>query len=214
MAAWIRALGATRAKVVLWDARAIDRPVRVAARIAEKLGDRGALVRTGSRILWFEVADPKPTTRGEWLRLASGALARLEGGAPAERGDVLRAKLESSGRLEEPKPFPPSGVEDLTRIHARLFPDGVVLRVGHPSPPAFLGLEPAVRQAIWRDGMRWQRGIRSRSGWFVTVYAPEGSTEVLFAAPRPVKSAQAAEWYAKLAPYTWRLREGDASRDT
>jgi hypothetical protein len=79
-----------------------------------------------------------------------------------------------------------------------------VLRIGQPSPPRFLALEATVRQAIWRDALRSQRGMRSRSGWFVTVYAPHGATEVLFAAKRPVTSEDAAAWYAHLAPFGWR----------
>ncbi|MBX3188509.1 MAG: hypothetical protein KF819_15950 [Labilithrix sp.] len=213
LATWVRALGRTRTAVTIWEARAIDRPVRVAARIASELGDRGALVRLGRRVVWFEHVENANLgdARAAWLRAGHGALVALDGGAPPEPGDRLRAKLEASGRLAQPARAP---LDALAAAHARLFPDGVVLRVGAPSPAAFLGLAPTLRQAIWRDALRGQRGIRSRSGWFVTVYAPEGATELLFAAPRPIESEHAAAWYAKLAPFGWRLGEREGSQET
>lgn len=207
IAAWDRAVRATRGDVVLWEAQSSQYPKRVAARIAAKLGDRGALVRSANRLFWFERAPFTP--RDEWLRTAAGALESLDGGAPPAPGAVQVKALEARGRLGRPDEEP--ALDQASAAYTRLFPEGFVLHIGRPSPSRFLGLEPTVRQAIWRDALRSQRGMRSRSGWFVTAYAPHGTTEVLFATPRPVKSEEAAAWYAHLAPLGWRHAGGGLS---
>jgi hypothetical protein len=199
VAAWERARRYTRAEVTIWEAQTAQYPKRVAARITEKLGERGAVVRSANRLIWFERAPF--TTRDAWLEVACGALVRLEGGGPASPGAAQSKRLEEAGRLGRPGE---PGLADVEAAYKRLFPEGFVLHIGQTSPSRFLALEPTVRQAIWRDALRSQRGMRSRSGWFVTVYAPHGATEVLFAAPRPLKSEDAAAWYAHLAPFGWR----------
>ena len=199
LAAWERTLRATRVPVTVWEARAVQNASRVVTRITAKLAERGAVVRTNKGLLWFERAPFTP--REEWLRAGAGALVSLEGGAPAEPGAIQSARLEASGRLGRPT-APDLGV--LAASFTRRFPDGLVLHVGRSAPRSFLALAASVRQGIWRDALRSQRAMRSRSGWFVTVYAPHGATRVVFATPRPVTSDAAAGWYAELAPFGWR----------
>jgi hypothetical protein len=207
LAAWERTLRATRVSVTVWEARAVQGPARVVTRITSMLADRGAVVRTNKGILWFECAPFTP--RDEWLRAGAGALVFLEGGGPAAPGGVHGARLEASGRLGRPSA---PDLEALTRAFMRRFPDGLVLHVGRAAPRSFLALAASVRQGIWRDALRTQRAMRSRSGWFVTVFAPKGTTEVVFATPRPVTSEAAAGWYAELAPFNWRQAATAADR--
>lgn len=203
VAAWARTLRATRSEVMVWEARTAQYPARVVERIAAKLDERGAVVRTSNEVMWFESAPFTP--REEWLRAGSGALVRLEGGGTPAAGAAQCVRLEAAGRLGRPAEV---RLADLEASHAGLFPEGFVLHVGGSSPSRFRALPPNTRQAIWRDALRGQRGMRSRSGWFVTAYAPRGTTEVLFAAPRPITSAQATAWYRAIAPYGWRQSPG------
>jgi len=210
--AWVEALRASRSPVRVWQARSVLRPARVGVRIAEALGERGALVRSGARLLWYERGERAggegaggARDRAAWLRHASGALTELRGSDPAPGAEQVE-RLASEGRLVGPSEV---RLEELRAAHAGIFPEGIVLEVGGPAPPAFLVLTPAERQAIWRDAMRFQRQGRSRSGWFVTVVgvreAGGAGREVLFAARRPVTSEQARGWYAALAPCAWRV---------
>jgi hypothetical protein len=199
LATWVQALETMRGEVRVWEGHVAQRPAYVTSRIATALADRGAVVRTGNQLLWFERAPF--TDRASWLRLGGGALAALADRGCAT-GKVHRTKLEEDDRLGRP-----GGVEleALERDHARLFPGGFVLRVGCRPPPPFEALEPTVRQAIWRDGLRHQRRIRGRSAWFVTTFAPQGAAEVLFVTPRPITTEQAQAWHAKIAPFHWRM---------
>ena len=199
VATWVRALDGAKGEVRVWEARVAQRPAYVTARIGTALGERGAAVRANNQLLWFERAPF--TDRGVWLRLGGGAFVTLvdHGAATAE---AHRKNLETNERLARPDD---GALASLERAHARLFPKGFVLRVGRRPPPSFEALEPAARQAIWRDGLRHQRRIRGRSPWFVTTFAPRGPAEVLFVAPRPITSEEAQAWHTQIAPFGWRI---------
>ncbi len=183
--AWARALRAARGPVQVWQASATRSDV-VAARIAARLGSRGAVVRSGDHVAWFE--RPPFTARTEWLTTGGGAFASL---ARSEKMPHLtRVSKDAS---------------ELGAVHARLFPEGFVLRVGRAAPARYRALDPEVRQAIWRDAVRAHRGMRGRSGWFVTCFAPDGPTEAVFAAPRPVDPARSEAWWRELEPASFRL---------
>ena len=207
VATWVASLQKTRGDVHVWDAHVAQRPAYVAARIGEALGDRGAVVRAGNQLLWFERgAEPASerarfTERATWLRLGGGSLVTLVDRGAAT-GPAHRAALEKDERIGRPNPAP---VNSLEQVYASLFPGGFVLRVGRRPPPPFERLEPTIRQAIWRDGLRNQRRIRGRSAWFVTTFAPVGPAEILFVTPRPVTSEEAQAWHAQIAPYNWRI---------
>ncbi len=199
VATWVRALESARGEVRAWEARVAQRPSYVTARIASSLGERGAAVRAGNQILWFERAPF--ADRASWLRLGAGAFVTLRDAGLAT-GQAHRAKLEADARLGRPEH---TTLSSLTRAHEHLFPGGFVLRVGRRPPASFEALPPTSRQAIWRDGLRHQRRIRGRSAWFVTTFAPRGAAEVLFVAPRPITSEQAQAWHTEIAPFTWRI---------
>jgi hypothetical protein len=199
VATWVHALEQARGDVRVWEGRVAQRPAYVTERIAKVLGERGAAVRAGNRLMWFERAPF--TARDQWLRLGGGAFVALAD-AGAATGEGHRGALEARERLGRPA-LP--ALATLESEHARLFPEGFVLRVGRRPPPRFEALEGVARQAIWRDGLRHQRGIRGRSAWFVTTFAPRGAAEVLFVSPRPITSEQAQAWRAKIAPFGWRI---------
>lgn len=186
LGAWARALEAVRGPVQVWQAEVATRSDAVAARIAEKLGTRGAVVRSGSHVAWFE--RPPFSPRTAWLTLGGGALTSLS------RSEMMPGVTPVQRKVDE-----------LGAVHARLFPDGFVLRVGRAAPARFRALDPDIRQAIWRDAVRAHRGMRGRSGWFVTCFAPDGPTEAVFAAPRPVDAGKSHAWWAELEPASWRL---------
>ncbi len=188
VAAFADALRHAGAGVIVWEAVVATRPSAVVVRIAERLGTRGAIVRVGPRLLWFERGPASP--RGAWLAAASGLLRSLE-------------RVDVAGVLAAPEPT--MEVEALAREHARVFADGFVLRVGGPAPPPFLALAPRVRQAIWRDALRDRAGARGRSGWFVTCLARDGGPDTVFVAPRPVSADRASAWRRLLRTAEWRL---------
>lgn len=199
LATWVTALGARKDDVHVWHAKVTMRPHNVAARIAKALGDRGAVVQLGMRLVWFEAAPY--TSREAWLALGAGTMRRLElcAKGPAR---AQRATLSSQGALHAPVR---AELAELARAHAAIFPEGFVLHVGRRPPASFASLPPVDRQAIWRDAVRALRGSRGRSGWMVTAYAPRGAAEVLYVARRPVRSEQATEWAKILGPATWRF---------
>ncbi len=199
LATWVTALGAQHGEVEVWFSRVTMRPLNVAERIVEKLGDRGAVVVLGSRIVWFEHAPFTP--RDAWLALGAGTMRRLSRCAKGPARAQRRA-LEAEGLLRAPEP---AELGELARAHARIFPEGFVVEVGRRPPPAFAALSAVDRQAIWRDAVRALRGSRSRSGWMVTAYAPRGTAEVLYVAKRPVRSKEATEWASLLSRATWRF---------
>jgi hypothetical protein len=206
---WVHALARVRREVAVWEARVVTHPVEVTAHIEKHLGERGAIVRTGRRLLWFEVGDPF-TEKNEWLHLTGGALAHLAGERGAS-GAAQRERIEARGTLGTPETRGASRSErasSFARLEAefvRLFPQGFVVHVGRRPPAAFASLAPVERQAIWRDALRAQRGSRSRSGWFVTSYAPDGATEAFFATRRPVTAEEGARWHAIVAPHGYRI---------
>ncbi len=203
LAVFSRTLGAERGPVVVWQARAAARASRTAARIEKDLGPSGAVVRMGARILWYQRGDDARTIgRRAWLERTCGALSEIEGAAATD-GPAALVHLSRRGSLLAPAESP--DLEALGAAHARIFPEGFVLWVGRSAPPRYVALASPIRQAIWRDAVRAQRGNRGRSGWFVTAYAPEGATKVIFAAPRPVTSEQATAWYRLLWPHGWRV---------
>lgn len=199
VAQWMRALESTRAPVAVWLARVTQRGPHVALRLARELDDRGAMVQAGTRLLWFEREPARD--RVAWLSCAAGTIVRLEHLAPAPGRDQA-CSLEKAGLVR----LPESGeLDELARAHARFFPDGFVLHVGRRPPSSFLALPATQRQAIWRDAVRAQRGIRGRSGWFVTAYAPRGAAEILYVTRRPVKAGPAGEWHGLLRRHGFRV---------
>jgi hypothetical protein len=67
LAAWSRALRAVRGEVVVWEADARARAGVVAERIGSALDGRGAVVRIGRTLLWFErAADGGARRRAAW----------------------------------------------------------------------------------------------------------------------------------------------------
>lgn len=211
--AWARALDGARGDVRVWRARAAVKPSLVSARVAAELGERGAIVRAGARLLWFERIergergddgdDGDDEARARWLARAGGLLGDLEGARCRSRGTGRRAELAERGWLVLPEES--AARDDLEATFAATFPEGFTLPVGAPPPPRYLALAPVVRQAIWRDAMRAARQVRSRSGWLVTALAPAGTPEVLFVAPRPVTSEAASSWYRALGRHALRV---------
>ncbi|HVH45309.1 MAG TPA: hypothetical protein VM925_23310 [Labilithrix sp.] len=108
-------------------------------------------------------------------------------------------------------PDPHSNLERLRAEHTKLFPDGFVLRLDAPPPEKFLDLPASVRQAIWRDALRFNVGARGRSGWFVSCRTRDGAPEAIFVAQRPISPERAAAWRAAVSAADWRLI-GDAPR--
>ena len=192
VAHWTRTLRAARGHVTVWNAEVAGPATRVASSIARALGSRGALVRTGKRLLWFE--QDEASSRAEWVRAASGALAMLESFTSTGAADA-HLRLVERGMLGR---APPGRLDDLRAEHARLFPEGFVVAIGQAPPPSFRALSPATRQALWRDAIRAGRGAKRHSRWYVTIFAPDGAAEAIFAAPKPVEPARAAAWRATL----------------
>jgi hypothetical protein len=203
---FLDSLSRSRGDVVVWEALAAARAASIAERFCAKLGPRGALVRVGNRVVWFERAPF--TSRVEWLRRGAGRLASLQRHeVPASEA---RRLLVARAILTEPDPS--NGVERLAAEHARLFPEGFVLRVGAAPPRRFLALAPAMRQAIWRDALRARAGARGRSGWFVTSLSRVGSPEAVFAAPRPIAGDQLMTWRNAMRSAEWRLGRGQGTK--
>jgi hypothetical protein len=200
VAAWLRALEARRGeKVTVWLGRGPKATRAITERLAEELGERGAIVQTRLRLLWFETEPRTPAS--VWLTRTHGALSHLTclGTRPA---DEQRSALEQAEILHPPEE---PDERALAEAHARLFPDGFVMEVGATPPAAFLALPETTRQAIWRDAVRARYGARGRSPWFVTVRAPGGAAEVLYVAKRPIEPKAAAEWHAVLTKVGWRV---------
>jgi hypothetical protein len=191
----------TRAKrdVLVWDAAVDGRAASIAERIATRLDQRGAVIRTKERIVWFEEAPF--ATRADWLTASGGRFRSLRC-IPVPSAHA-KAALAASGLLAEPDRAREAG--RLAAEHARFFPEGIVLHIDKPAPRRFLDLPSATRQAIWRDALRFHVGARGRSGWFVSCQTRDGIPEVVFAAPRPVSPEQVTAWKAALAGADWRL---------
>jgi len=198
LASWVRAAKRSRGEITAWIARVDAKPALLAHRIAVALGDDGAVARSGDRVAWFERGSPR--SRDEWLARGAGMIVSLDG--VTADGKTAIARLEEAKLLVRPEG---ADLDAIIRKHALLFPDGFVIRVGHRPPPSFLSLPPVTRQAIWRDALRATGNGRTRSGWFVTAHAPDGSAEVIFAAKRPVKADAASDWRRTTAPFGWRL---------
>lgn len=196
VAGWVRSLEAARGDVVAYRARVSGAAPRVIARIVTRLGDRGAAVRVGDLVWWFERAPHAGRT--EWLRLGAGAFEEL---AESARGPGHALLAERVYRHEsEP------ALDALGAAHAQAFRDGFTVIVGGRPPARFVALSPAIRQAIWRDGLRVHRGGRARTGWFVSTYSRHGALEALFIAPRPVSPDQVRAWRERLKQLEWRIR--------
>jgi hypothetical protein len=175
-AAWSHALRASRGKTIVWEAKAARAPARIAERIAKELGERGALVRVRTRLLWFERVER--SDRLEWLRIGGGELVDLR---------MLDAASASS--------HPNGDVEAERAAFMKAHPDGFVVEIGRRPPAPFLALEPAERQAIWREAVRNARAGRGRTRWRVVACAPRGGAggiEAFFVAPRRSPNSRTA----------------------
>jgi hypothetical protein len=202
VASFVKAVERARGPVVVWDARS-DAGGAVAIRIAEHLGTRGAVVRGGTRIVWFE--SPPQTTRVAWLELGAGRISTLAR-VDAPDGERRRA-LAERGVVSAPDRA--ADEDTLAREHAALFPGGFVVRVGSAAPPSFLALPAVTRQAIWRDALRSRFGARGRSGYWVTSLGDDGSPSAIFVAPLapgPPSLENRARWRSSLEAAEWRLR--------
>ncbi|HVH45308.1 MAG TPA: hypothetical protein VM925_23305, partial [Labilithrix sp.] len=65
VAAFVDAAEHTKGDVVVWDASVEARSMTIAERIANRLGTRGAVIRTKNRIMWFE--SMPASSRTDWL---------------------------------------------------------------------------------------------------------------------------------------------------
>ena len=199
-ATFARSLARTSRDVVVWQGRVTRLPAVVALRLAAELGEDGAVIRSGDRLTWFDRGDRQ---RSRWLRVASGLLTELSGsprGPGRERLDALAREERATG----------THLADLAATHARLFPEGFVVRVMRRAPARFLALSSVVRQAIWRDALRAHGAgrARARSGYHVTTFGPRGAIEAVFVSPRPVAPASAGEWTKALRTCGWQVHGG------
>lgn len=201
-ASFIAAATRARGRIVVWDARVEKRALAIAERIALRLGTRGAVIRTKTRVVWFEtVRDGARSSRADWLALGSGRLRTIS--EVELRPEEARAMLAAHGIVREPEAVVDRA--ELARRHAELFPDGFVLRLDAVPPPRFTALPSSTKQAIWRDALRFQSGARSQSGWFVSCLTHDGVPETIFAVPRPIAPEHAREWRKAIAAADWQL---------
>ncbi|HET6150141.1 MAG TPA: hypothetical protein VFH68_21550 [Polyangia bacterium] len=182
---WVSLLERARGPIGVWRARLADGRTRA---VVDEV--RGALAAPGSVVSWrgwLFCFEPAPGAGpAAWMIRCAGLLTRLES-ISAPDGAAAAHELVRLGWLAAPAPA--GDVDALAHEHARLFPGGFILRVGHRPPPAFAGLLPEVRQAIWRDAVRRATGARrhpspASTHWRVTTLAPEGSLTHVFVAPR------------------------------
>lgn len=201
-ASFIAAASRAKGRLVVWDARVEKRAPAVAERIALKLGTHGAVIRTKTRVVWFESSGKAArTSRADWLALGGGRLRTLT--EIELRPEEVRPMLAAHGIVREP--VATIDPEALARRHGELFPNGFVLRLDAPPPARFATLPSSTRQAIWRDALRFQTGRRGQSGWFVSCLTRNGVPETIFAAPRPIPPEHASEWRKTIADADWRL---------
>jgi hypothetical protein len=220
---WIARLRRRRDPLVIWRGR-LDpgaRPAPLADQIRQQLAPRDAATSWRQWLLWFEAAPG--AGRRTWLARCAGLLAgfdvcRGSGGAAAV------AELVRLGWLSPPDPALDAGA--LEREHARLFPGGLVLRLGHRPPAAFAALAADVRQAIWREAIRRVTGGRRRASpasaaWHVTALAAAGRLSHVFLAPRdgtadPSRALRQRDWALLLQRAAWRVPtvDGDVPRST
>jgi hypothetical protein len=191
---WIVRLARQRASVVVWRAQlAGARPAIVVEQIRRALPARGSVVCWRG---WLFCYEPRPGAgRDAWVGLCAGLLTQLQT-LPAGGSGRAVQELVRLGWLIAPTG--PLDADQLTRAHARLFPEGFTLRVGHAPPRAFAALAGEVRQAIWRDAIRRATGIRRRASpasasWRVTVLAPAGRLTHVFVAPRAAAPGDASD---------------------
>jgi hypothetical protein len=218
---WIALLRARRDPLVIWRGRLAPgaRSGPLADQIRRQLAARDAATSWRQWLFCFEGA-PGAGRRG-WLVRCAGLLVgfdarRIAGGAAGV------AELVRLGWLRPPDPtLAPAALE---REHARLFPGGLVLRVGHRPPAVFAALSADVRQAIWRDAIRRVTGGRRRASsashaWHVTAFAAAGRLSHVFLAPRdpraladPSRAACHRIWALLLQQAVWRAPAPTISR--
>ena len=211
---WIALLRARRDPIVIWRGRlaAGARPRSVADEIRRQLTARDAASCWRQWLFCFEGA-PGPG-RGYWLVRCAGLLAGFDT-RPISGGATAVTELVRLGWLSPPEPALDAAA--LEREHARLFPGGLVLRVGRRPPAAFAALAADVRQAIWRDAIRRVAGGRRRASpasdaWHVTAFAAAGRLSHVFLAPRdpraiadPSRALCRRSWALLLQRAAWRV---------
>jgi hypothetical protein len=222
---WVRSLRAQRGPLIVWRAElAGPRPAAVLEQVRRGLSPRGSAVPWRQWLLCYQ--PPSPDDAGpQALRQAlqealivrcAGLLASVDV-VHVGRGAVAPDQMERLGWLAAPDRGLDAGA--LEREHARLFPDGFILRVGRRPPGVFVALPADVRQAIWRDAIRRATGGRRRTSaasaaWNVTAFAPGGTLTHVFVAPRArPQAAEAADagasphrvWAEALKRAAWRV---------
>ncbi|HEY7373988.1 MAG TPA: hypothetical protein VIF57_17640 [Polyangia bacterium] len=215
---WIALLQARRDPLVVWRGRLAPeaRSGPLAEQIRQQLAARDAA--TGWRQWLFCFEGAPGAGRAGWLTRCAGLLAGFDA-CPTSGGAAGAAELVSRGWLRPPDPG--LDAKALEREHARLFPGGLVLRVGRRPPAAFAALAADVRQAIWRDAIRRVTGGRRRASpaseaWHVSAFAAAGRLSHVFLAPRaagtladPSRARCHRSWALLLQQAVWRVPAPD-----
>ncbi len=168
--------------------------IELAERMAERLGERGAVATRGRGLVWFERG-------GDQLQLSATLLVELSAGRvdgigrvdAADGGAALTAAAER-GLL--PNAAGPAR-DELVAEFQRRFPAGFAEDLRRPGPQTGIAcLDPDTRRTIWREAQVAGRGGRRRpqGEHEVTVYAPEGVIEIIFCSSRALPADDRRAW--------------------
>jgi len=213
--AWVQRLQRRRGPVDVWRARlAGPRAAAIVAEVGRALGPRGQVLGWRGWLMAFEVGAGRE--REAWVVRCAGLVTALDL-QRAPSGAQAVEQMVRLGWLAAPVHAGDAG--GLAREHARAFPGGFTLRVGHRPPAVFRALPAEMRQSIWRDAIRRVAGGRHRASpaspaWQVSAFAPGGGLTQVFVRPRPAAGAEALDrdrsateraWAERLAQSSWRI---------
>jgi hypothetical protein len=228
LAAWVEALRGVRGPVEVtslrvWrepatrsrdgvDGRARDgrlRVIRMAERVARRLGVSGAATTIGpDRLVWYETGRRRPALPG-WLLVALGGLVEsIRSSGPMLDGPEAFARACRLGLLGPWRGRgggAPRRPQDVVRRFRTIFPEGIVYDPQGPVPAALARLSSRERRAVLIDASYFATRLRRRRPWSrfdVTTLCRGNDLELAFLVDRRVEPRRRARWAADIRRIT------------
>jgi len=198
LAPWMHALARVDDPVTVASATmptaSKNEQIELAERMAELLGEHGAVATRGRGLVWFERGRAQP-------RLPAALLVELSAGRVDEirRVDAVGGGAALAAAAERGLLPDASGParDDLVAEFQRRFPAGFTEDLRRRRPQnGIAGLDPDTRRTIWHEARVAGRGGRRRpqGEHEVTVYAPEGVIEIIFCSSRALPADDRRAW--------------------
>jgi hypothetical protein len=222
---WLRALVAVKEPVRVGVAEVrtarVDQLRHLGDRMADRLGERGAVTVASRRVCWFERGGgASQLHEADVLVMGAGLVDALRITPACASGEAALDAAVEAGMLPRPAQAGESlaTVERLVEAFRAAFPGGLCMRFDQGGLPTgdLARMAPEERQALWGDAVGQALGgsrRRGRSAHDVTVFTPGGEIAAVFALPRAVPPADRRTWRDRVDQANWAASVGERAAE-